>query len=148
MSKVWSRCQLWPVVKFHMATILCHRMYHLWPTRYVKYTPKKCNFRFYQQMAAVLCGRPPVAFSNQFLKVAIVNKIGSLQLLKRRSCFSHLPSPLIQIMLRITELQRDTEWRSRHQQLSLGNFIRQLDKGRFQEIRTFAKKMLSLFRST
>ncbi|KAJ8366413.1 hypothetical protein AAFF_G00355670 [Aldrovandia affinis] len=30
----------------------------------------------------------------------------------------------------------------------LVNFYRQLDKGRFQEIRTFAKKMLSLFGST
>ena len=38
--------------------------------------------------------------------------------------------------------------RSRHQQLPLVNIYRQLDKGSFQEIRTFAKKMLSLFGST
>uniref|UniRef100_K7G8U0 SPIN-DOC-like zinc-finger domain-containing protein n=1 Tax=Pelodiscus sinensis TaxID=13735 RepID=K7G8U0_PELSI len=35
-----------------------------------------------------------------------------------------------------------------YQQLSLVNFYRQLDKSRFQEIRTLAKKMLSLFGST
>ncbi|XP_072274649.1 general transcription factor II-I repeat domain-containing protein 2A-like [Pyxicephalus adspersus] len=46
------------------------------------------------------------------------------------------------------ELHCDSELRSRYQQLSLVNFYRQLDKGRFQEIRTLAKKMLSLFGST
>lgn len=53
-----------------------------------------------------------------------------------------------QLQLELIELQCDSESRSRHQQLSLVNFYRQLEKGRFQEIRTFAKKMLSLFGST
>lgn len=52
------------------------------------------------------------------------------------------------LQLELIELQCDAESRSRHQQLSLANFYRQLDKGRFQEIREFAKKMLSLFGST
>ncbi|KAJ8377977.1 hypothetical protein AAFF_G00249670 [Aldrovandia affinis] len=52
------------------------------------------------------------------------------------------------LQLELIELQCDAECRSRHQQLPLVNFYRQLDKGRFQEIRTFAKKMLSLFGST
>ncbi|XP_068107468.1 general transcription factor II-I repeat domain-containing protein 2-like [Hyperolius riggenbachi] len=53
-----------------------------------------------------------------------------------------------QLQLELIELQCDSELRSRYQQLSLVNFYRQLDKGRFQEIRTQAKKMLSLFGST
>ncbi|KAJ8346315.1 hypothetical protein AAFF_G00215920 [Aldrovandia affinis] len=66
------------------------------------------------------------------------------------------------LQLELIELQCGAECRSRHQQLPLVNFYRQLDKGRFQEIRTFAnvtvcrewlphyhtKKMLSLFGST
>ncbi|GAA6092455.1 general transcription factor II-I repeat domain-containing protein 2 [Tachysurus ichikawai] len=46
------------------------------------------------------------------------------------------------------ELQCDAECRSQYQQLLLVDFYRRLDKGRFQEIRTFAKTMLSLFGST
>nr|DBA20368.1 TPA: hypothetical protein GDO54_017157 [Pyxicephalus adspersus] len=53
-----------------------------------------------------------------------------------------------QLQLELIELHCDSELRSRYQQLSLVNFYRQLDKGRFQEIRTLAKKMLSLFGST
>ncbi|KAJ8362530.1 hypothetical protein AAFF_G00369730 [Aldrovandia affinis] len=52
------------------------------------------------------------------------------------------------LQLELIELQCGAECRSRHQQLPLVNFYRQLDNGRFQEIRTFAKKMLSLFGST
>lgn len=52
------------------------------------------------------------------------------------------------LQLELIELQCDSEHRSRHQQLPLVNFYRQLDEGRFQAIRTFAKKMLSLFGST
>ena len=52
------------------------------------------------------------------------------------------------LQLEVIELQCDAECRSRHQQLSLADFYRQLDEGRFQEIRTFAKTMLSLFGST
>ncbi|KAJ8379024.1 hypothetical protein AAFF_G00231930 [Aldrovandia affinis] len=52
------------------------------------------------------------------------------------------------LQLELIELQCDAECRSRHQQLPLVNFYHQLDKGRFQEIRTFAKQMLSLFGST
>ncbi|KAJ8386115.1 hypothetical protein AAFF_G00177090 [Aldrovandia affinis] len=52
------------------------------------------------------------------------------------------------LQLELIELQRDNEWCSRHQQLSLVNFYRQLDKGRFPEMRTFAKKILRLFGST
>ena len=51
------------------------------------------------------------------------------------------------LQLELIELQCDTECRSRYQQLPLVNFYQQLDKDRFQEIRTFAKKMLSLFGS-
>ena len=52
------------------------------------------------------------------------------------------------LQLELIELQSDNEIRSRQQQLSLNDFYRQLDKERFKEIRTFAKKMLSLFGST
>jgi len=52
------------------------------------------------------------------------------------------------LQLELIELQCDVECRNHYQQLPLGNFYRQLDKDRFQEIRTFAKKMLSLFGST
>lgn len=55
------------------------------------------------------------------------------------------PGPL---QLELIELQNDAECRNRHQMLPLIDFYRQLDKERFQEIRTFAKKMLSLFGST
>ncbi|KAJ8362144.1 hypothetical protein AAFF_G00392890 [Aldrovandia affinis] len=45
------------------------------------------------------------------------------------------------LQLELIELQCGAaECRSRHQQLPLVTFYRQLDKGRFQEIRTFAKK--------
>uniref|UniRef100_A0A8D2LVJ3 Uncharacterized protein n=1 Tax=Varanus komodoensis TaxID=61221 RepID=A0A8D2LVJ3_VARKO len=40
------------------------------------------------------------------------------------------------LQLELIELQCDVECRSRHQQLPLVNFYRQLDKDRFQEIRT------------
>ena len=50
--------------------------------------------------------------------------------------------------LELIEPQCDTESRNRHQQLSLANFYRQLDKDRFREIRVFAKNILSLFGST
>ncbi|KAM4694222.1 general transcription factor II-I repeat domain-containing protein 2-like [Discoglossus pictus] len=53
-----------------------------------------------------------------------------------------------QLQLQLIDLHCDRELLSRHQQLSLVNFYRQLDKSRFQEIRTLAKKMLSLFGST
>ncbi|XP_077340548.1 general transcription factor II-I repeat domain-containing protein 2-like [Lithobates pipiens] len=53
-----------------------------------------------------------------------------------------------QLQLELIELHCDSELCSRDQQLSLVNFYRQLDKSRFQEIRTLAKKMLSLFGST
>lgn len=39
-----------------------------------------------------------------------------------------------QLQLKLIELHCDSELRSRHQQLSLVNFYRQLDKSRFQEI--------------
>ncbi|KAF7252395.1 Serine/threonine-protein kinase 24 [Varanus komodoensis] len=52
------------------------------------------------------------------------------------------------LQLELIELQCDAECHSRHQQLPLVNFYRQLHKDRFQEIQTFAKKMLSLFGST
>lgn len=54
---------------------------------------------------------------------------------------------LDQLQLECTELQCDSKCRSLHQQLYLVNIYCQLDKGRFQEIQTFAKKMLSLFGS-
>ncbi|XP_070405911.1 general transcription factor II-I repeat domain-containing protein 2-like [Nothobranchius furzeri] len=52
------------------------------------------------------------------------------------------------LQLELIELPCDAEHRSRHQQLPLVNFYRQLDEGRFQAVRTFAKKMPSLFGST
>ena len=48
-----------------------------------------------------------------------------------------------QLQLELIEMQCDNECHGRHQKLSLVDFYRQLDKGRFPE--TFAKKMLSLF---
>ena len=53
-----------------------------------------------------------------------------------------------QLQLELIELQCDDELRGRQQQLSLTDFYRQLEKGRFPEMRTFAKRMLSLFGST
>ncbi|XP_053269260.1 LOW QUALITY PROTEIN: rab3 GTPase-activating protein catalytic subunit [Pleuronectes platessa] len=53
-----------------------------------------------------------------------------------------------QLQLELIELQCDDECRAKHLQLSLVDFYGQLDKGRFREMRTFAKKMLSLFGST
>ncbi|GAA6090693.1 general transcription factor II-I repeat domain-containing protein 2 [Tachysurus ichikawai] len=52
------------------------------------------------------------------------------------------------LQLELIELQCDAECWSRHQQLPFIDFYHQLDKGRFQEFRTFAKEMLSLFGST
>ena len=52
------------------------------------------------------------------------------------------------LQLELIELQCDIESRNRHQQLSLANFYRQLDKDRFRESQVFAKNMLSLFGST
>ncbi|KAK3559088.1 hypothetical protein QTP86_003361 [Hemibagrus guttatus] len=46
------------------------------------------------------------------------------------------------LQLDLIEMHCDVECRS-HQQLHLVNFYHQLEKGRFQEIQTFAKKMLS-----
>ncbi|XP_068110957.1 general transcription factor II-I repeat domain-containing protein 2-like [Hyperolius riggenbachi] len=51
-----------------------------------------------------------------------------------------------QLQLELIELQCNSELRSRYQQLSLVNFYRQLDKGRFQEIRTQAKGAHTLVR--
>ncbi|KAK2816816.1 hypothetical protein Q5P01_025007 [Channa striata] len=53
-----------------------------------------------------------------------------------------------QLQLELIELQCDDEQHGKHQQLSLVDFYGQLDKGTFPEMRTFAKKMLSLFGST
>uniref|UniRef100_A0A3P9MHA2 SPIN-DOC-like zinc-finger domain-containing protein n=1 Tax=Oryzias latipes TaxID=8090 RepID=A0A3P9MHA2_ORYLA len=52
------------------------------------------------------------------------------------------------LQMELIELQCDIECCSRHQQLPLISFYRQLDKSRFRRIRTFAMKMLSLFGST
>lgn len=52
------------------------------------------------------------------------------------------------LQLEVIELQCDAEIRGQHQQLTLANFYRQLNKDRFPEIRAFGKKMLSLFGST
>ena len=51
------------------------------------------------------------------------------------------------LQMELIELQSDNEIRS-WQQLSLNDFYLQLDKERYKEIRTFAKKMLSFFSST
>ena len=53
-----------------------------------------------------------------------------------------------QLQLELIELQCDDELRGRQQQLLLTDFYCQLEKGRFPEMRTFAKRMLSLFGST
>jgi len=52
------------------------------------------------------------------------------------------------LQLELIELQCDVECCSQYQQLPLANFYSQLDKDRFQGIRAFAKKLLSLFDST
>ena len=52
------------------------------------------------------------------------------------------------LQLELIELQCDTESCNWHQQLSLANMYRQLDKDRFREIRVFAKNMLSFYGST
>ena len=52
------------------------------------------------------------------------------------------------LQLELIELQCDNECRSRLQHLFLVPFYQQLGKSKFPEIRTFAKKILSLFRST
>ena len=64
------------------------------------------------------------------------------------SLFSSPFSAPHQLQLELIELQCDNELRGRQQQLSLTDFHRQLEKGRFPEMRTFAKRMLSLFGST
>ncbi|KAL3968683.1 KRAB domain-containing zinc finger protein [Sarotherodon galilaeus] len=53
-----------------------------------------------------------------------------------------------QLQLELIELQCDDECRGKHRQCSLVDFYRQLDKDRFPEVRSLAKKMLSLFGST
>lgn len=80
---------------------------------------------------------------SHLLQWCLTNTFGILQLSNRICCTSLPPSPSILMMLHIS-----CSWSSlssRHQQLSLVNLYRQLDKGRFPEMRTFAKTMLSLF---
>ena len=53
-----------------------------------------------------------------------------------------------QLQLELIELQCDDQQRGRQQHLSLVEFYRQLDKGKYPQTRLFAKRMLSLFGST
>lgn len=52
-----------------------------------------------------------------------------------------------QLQLELIELRCDAESCNQHQQVSLANFCRQLDKDMFREIQAFARKMLSSFGS-
>lgn len=86
-----------------------------------------------------------VEFNKRFRDFAVIEK----DMMLFSSPFSVDPDDAPpQLQLELIELQCDDEWRGRHQQLSLVDFYRQLDKSRFPEMRTFAKKMLSLFGST
>ena len=97
-----------------------------------------CNFSKDTKRYAAAIGSLSVGFKERFRDFATIEK----DMLLFSSPFSVDPNDAS------PQLQCDDEWRSRHQQLSLVDFYRQLDKGRFPEMRTFAKKMLSLFGST
>ena len=86
-----------------------------------------------------------VEFNKRFRDFAVIEK----DMLLFSSPFSVDPDDAPpQLQLELIELQCDDEWRGKHQQLSLVDFYCKLDKDRFPEMRTFAKKMLSLFGST
>ena len=86
-----------------------------------------------------------VEFNKRFRNFAVIEK----DMLLFSSPFSVDPDDAPpQLQLELIELQCDDEWRGKHQQLSLVDFYCKLDKDRFPEMRTFAKKMLSLFGST
>ncbi|KAF7667667.1 hypothetical protein LDENG_00052240 [Lucifuga dentata] len=86
-----------------------------------------------------------VEFKERFQDFAAIEK----DMLLFSSPFSVDPDDTLhQLQLELIELQCDNERHSQHQQLSLVNFYRQLDKGRFPEMQTFAKQMLSLLSST
>lgn len=94
---------------------------------------------------AAAIGSLSVEFKERFRDFAAIEK----DMLLFSSPFSVDPNDASpQLQLELIELQCEDEWRGRHQQLSVVDFYRQLDKGRFPEMRTFAKKMLSLFGST
>ena len=84
-----------------------------------------------------------VEFNKCFQDFAVIEK----DMLLFSSPFSVDPDDAPPQLQRI-ELQCDDQWRAKHLQLSLVDFYLQLDKGRFLEMQTFAKKMLSLFGST
>lgn len=52
------------------------------------------------------------------------------------------------LQLELIEMQSDDELRGRQQHHSLVDYYRQLDKGKYPQMRHFAKRMLSLFGST
>ena len=53
-----------------------------------------------------------------------------------------------QLQLELIEMQCDHALSGQYQLLSLLDFYRKLDKGKYPHMRTFAKRMLSLFGST
>jgi len=84
-------------------------------------------------------------FNDRFRDFAAIEK----EILLFTSPFSMDPDEAPEnLQLELIELQCDNECRSRLQHLSLVPFYQQLDKIKFPEIRTFAKKILSLFGST
>lgn len=83
-------------------------------------------------------------FNDRFRDFAAIEK----EILLFTSPFSVDPDEAPEnLQLELIELQCDNECRSRLQHLSLVPFHQQLDKSKFPEIRTFAKKILSLFGS-
>ena len=84
-------------------------------------------------------------FNNRFWGFAAIEK----EIMSFISPFSVNPDEAPKnLQLELIELQCDNEWLSRLQHLSLVPIYPQPDKSKFPEIRTFAKKILSLFGST
>ncbi|KAK3568677.1 hypothetical protein QTP86_012873 [Hemibagrus guttatus] len=119
-----------------------------WTLEVINYIRSKalCHLQFQQFLLDIQAEYGDVVYHNdRFRDFAAIEK----DIILFSSPFSVDPDDALEhLQLELIELQCDAEYRSRHQQLPLVNFYRQLDEGRFQEIRTFAKKMLSLFGST
>ncbi|XP_061403616.1 general transcription factor II-I repeat domain-containing protein 2B-like [Lethenteron reissneri] len=86
-----------------------------------------------------------VEFNKRFRDFAVIEK--DMLLFSSPFSVDHDCAPP-QLQLELIELQCDDECHGKHQQCSLVDFYRQLDKSRFPGMRSFAEKMLSLFGST
>lgn len=82
---------------------------------------------------------------------SLINSFWILQLSKRTYCLAFSPFSIdtedapYQLQLELNELQCDDECHSRHQQLSVVNFYRQVDKGDFKEIANLVQLYLSVW---